>query len=224
MRQLNFAKNTLTNNMEYLYTKLNELELQEIYKYVMTTNKSKYLPYHNNFHLEQVCKYALLNSEYENISIEEQKLLAIAALFHDYNHSGSGKNDDDNIREAVSGFLDYQYNSKNELKSEEKLVVWKAIKSTRYPYLTEGTELPLLDKILRDADILQSLFCQNYINGVVGAIATESNMTIEVMLKVQIQFLENTKFLTNFATINVNKQLPRITELINITNNLYESK
>lgn len=46
--------------MRYLYNKLKELNLGEVYSYVMENNPSRDLPYHNNFHLESVTKFAIL--------------------------------------------------------------------------------------------------------------------------------------------------------------------
>ena len=70
-------------------------------KYAMETNRAHGLPYHNSNHLNRVAMFALMGAEYYGLSNEEKKLILTAAFFHDYNHTGSGKNDDLSIIEAV---------------------------------------------------------------------------------------------------------------------------
>ena len=181
-----------------IYEKINELGIQKVYSYVMLNNKSKYLPYHNNFHAEMVCGYALLIADNLKLSNDDTYLLAIAALFHDFNHTGSGKDDDKNIEIAVNAFIDFN-NKELFLTAREMKFVIECIKATRFPYLTDGANLNNAQKCLRDADIFQGLFVQNYINGVVGAIAEESGKTLKEILEIQIGFLEKTTFLTEYA-------------------------
>ena len=205
-----------------LYKKIIELGIEPIYTYVMDTNIAKYLPYHNNFHLENVCKYALLNAE-GRVSFEEQRLLAVAALFHDYNHTGSSKNDNENIEIAVREFNIFIKNFLFIPESDINTII-QIIKGTRYPYLTDGSELPEIGKMLRDADLLQGLFCENYINGVVRAIATESGIPIENMLKGQIDFLTNSTYLTTYATSMAYLKTPELIELLKNIISMYKIK
>jgi len=218
--------------MEYLHKKIKELGLQGIYTYVMDKNPSKYAPYHNNFHLENVCKYALMNAEENGIDLRNQQILATAALFHDFDHSaGVEKDDTINIGRAIEGMKSYicslpsdeKGNSIFEFDNSEYNIILKLIKATRYPYLTDGTELSDIGKILRDSDILQGLFCQNYINGVTRAIAIEAGIPYESMLKGQANFITNTKYLTKWAEDKANSRIPDVLDLVEIALENYKN-
>ena len=134
----------------------------------MEFNKSN-LPYHNSFHLENVCVFAILGCLHYKIPSINIRLVATAALFHDFNHPGM-KNDDENIIESIKGFLNFNLEY-NLFEDEEVSTIVELIKSTRYPYLNSCSNLTKLQMIIRDADILQGPFCQNYISTVVMALA-----------------------------------------------------
>ena len=209
-------------NMEYLYYKIKELEIEHIYKYVMENNESKYLPYHNNFHLEQVCKYALLIADSMEIPFEDKKILAVASLFHDFNHSGGKfKDDSENISAAMKGFLEFnswlKYMNYEPYSTNQKLLINKLINGTKYPYTSDGSDLPEIGKILRDSDTLQGLFCQNYVNGIIRALSTEIGIPFEKMLKGQIGFITGVKYLTEHAN---NISAGKIPEVIKLVENL----
>lgn len=186
--------------MVELYNKLKELELIGIYKWVIDNNGSFNLPYHNNFHLENVTLFALKGCEYYSVPSRYQVLVATAGLFHDINHSGSGKNDDLNILESVKVFLDFNADIKYFEDEEEKFII-NLIKATRFPYTNKCEDLNLYQQILRDSDIIQGPFCQNYINGVMMAIARENNVkSIDDVIEGQIKFLNSATFCTEWAT------------------------
>ena len=213
--------------MDYLYFKIKELGIEHIYKYVMENNKSKYLPYHNNFHLEQVCKYSLLIAEASGLALEDKKLLAVAALFHDFNHSGGEfKDDSENITVALRGFLEFdkwlKYMRYEPYSTDQKLMIYRLIAGTKYPYTTDGTDLLFSGKILRDADVLQGLFCQNYVNGIVRALSTESGIPFETMLKGQIGFITGVKYLTEPAINMSASKIPEIIKLVESITNINE--
>ena len=184
--------------MKELYNKIKLLNIESVYNYVMENNKSFNLPYHNNFHLENVTLFTIRGCEANDIPNPNVRLAAVAALFHDMNHTGSGKNDDVNILESVKAFLDF--NSSFELfEDEEQETIISLIKATRYPYLKECVDLSILQKIIRDSDVLQGPFCQNYINGVVFGIARENNIPLKSMLDGQVKFLSSMVFCTEWA-------------------------
>jgi len=195
-----------------LTDKINELGISQIYNYVMETNPSSDLPYHNNFHLDQVCKFALLGADYYQLSDNDKKLLAISALFHDYNHTGSGKNDDINIENAINAFIEFNNQDIKKFKSflteDESNKVIDLIKATRYPYMTDPKTL--LQQILRDSDFLQGMFCEDYINKIVMAIAKENGIPPKVMLQNQSGLLNSIKFCTKWANDMHQEGLPTI--------------
>lgn len=79
-----------------------------------------------------------------------------------------------------------------------------------------------MQKILRDADILQGIFCQNYINGIVRAIAEEAGISFEKMLEGQEAFLTNTKFLTKWATDKADWYLPTTLGIVRDAKKIYK--
>lgn len=208
--------------MQELYSTLKSLELGKAYNYVMENNPSSGLPYHNSFHIEHVCLFAMKGAEFYKIPNQNKKLLATAALFHDFDHSGSGKNDDENILRAVKGFI--EYNSTDDYFTEEEVrLITSLIKATRYPYIQECVDLTNMEKILRDSDVLQGLFCQNYINGVVFAIAKEANIPYKSMLDGQVSFIKSTNFCTDWATDKAKEVIPEIIEKVNTVKEMFKN-
>jgi hypothetical protein len=181
-----------------LLSRIIDLDLQEIYSYVITNNTASYLPYHCSFHLEQVCKYALKGAEFHNLTEIQKSEIAVAALFHDINHTGSGKNDDINIQIAIAKFGEFAANKIKDNDFIENVI--DLIKCTRFPYITTADTLNLSQKILRDSDVLQGSFVQNYVNGVVFALAKESGTDLKTMVGNQIKFLNVITFATDWAT------------------------
>ena len=198
-----------------LKSKLENLGLTYIYDYVMEHNPSKGLPYHSNYHLEQVTKFALIGSEYYKFPIPNQRLVAVAALFHDFDHSGSGKEDNINIMRACKGFIDFNnFENKEKFEDEEEMTILNMIKETRFPYLKDGSGLNIMEQVLRDSDILQGVFSEDYINRIVLGIAQEANLTPEKMLAGQAGFLNSAKFCTEWATELYKVGLPSALEKV----------
>ena len=173
--------------------KLEELELNDLYKYIIDNNKGAINPYHNNYHLKSVCKFVIKGCKYYEIDKDKTKLVVSASLFHDFDHSGGKfKNDDDNIKLAINGFKKWS----NLSEDDNKLII-ELIKTTRYPYIKECTTK--MEKIIRDSDILQGPFSKDYFNKIVYALADELKIDKAKMLEFQVNFLESTKFCTNWA-------------------------
>jgi hypothetical protein len=190
-----------------LYTHINSLGLNNIYTWVMEKNTGKFNPYHNNFHLENIAEIILTHLPFSNETIEFRTKIITAALFHDFDHSGGKlKNDDENIALALNGYYFYCQSHNIEIDND----VIGLIECTRYPYKSDGSDLSEMQKILRDADILQGMFCQNYINGVIRALAEESGFSFEKMLEGQETFLTNVKFLTKWASSKAEWYLPNV--------------
>jgi len=82
-------------------------------------------------------------------------------------------------------------------KREAETIV-KLIECTRYPYQTYSEHLTLSEKILRDSDILQNVFVDDYINDTVLAIAKESSIPEDKMIDMQENFLRT--LLISFCT------------------------
>ncbi|WP_413770508.1 hypothetical protein, partial [Vibrio vulnificus] len=66
----------------------NKVGLSEVYDWFLGNNPSAGLPYHNERHTN-----FMMNKVYEagwitGCSIKDLKILVLAAMFHDFNHSG----------------------------------------------------------------------------------------------------------------------------------------
>ena len=163
----------------------------------------KYIRYHENDNIECLEKNRVTQSTHyiskiHVISTSIDPVRQSRVIKHIYTvDTGSGKDDDINIIKAVEGFL--EFNTNEEFVDDEEKIIINLIKATRLPYTQDCEELTIHQKILRDSDILQGVFCQNYINGVVFAIAKEANISPEKMLEGQIKFLESATFCTEWA-------------------------
>lgn len=213
--------------MNNLYKVINNLGLGKAYNYVMTNNQGNKNPYHNNFHLESVANTALEGCLYYSkcntdifklpiLDTEAIQLVLLAALFHDFNHTGSGKDDRLNISIAKDGFYNFLLTEPDMIETWKVHIIYDLIDATCYPYTIENKDLNLLQKIIRDADILQGMLCQNYIHGVVGALAQEMNLPFKTMIEGQESFLRNSIFATDWANDLKAKILPDVVEKVNI--------
>lgn len=128
---------------------IGKYQLEYYLKVLLTENKGNTNPYHNFHHTITMMRRVYEIARIENVDETNIRLMLIAALFHDFNHSGGKfKNDSDNIDYALDAFLmDSQENV------EDELDIGLLICSTQYPYNADY-EPTFLEKILRDADML----------------------------------------------------------------------
>ena len=210
--------------MDSLYELIESLGLENAVQYVIDNNKSDDLPYHDNFHSKRVLCYAITGANYYGLSIKDKKILGMASLFHDFNHTGSGKDDSINIEIAKEAFLNYcRINKIRDLEFKCKVI--SCINATRFPY----TEVPenLLCKIIRDADVLQGIFCPSYIENIVlllfkemGYNINDKDQLIEIFDK-QEKFMVNCTFLTDWANDEYKVQMPITLAQMNFNKNKY---
>lgn len=170
--------------------------------YVQIENPSNLVPYHNLDHCLTVVKWCGRLASITNLPEEEEKALVLAALFHDFNHSAGQEEDSINIARALVGlnrFCDIHH-------VDEKIrdLAIENIRVTQFPFVFEPATLA--QKIIRDADILQSLE-PNRVEVLVDGLRKE----IEVKLKRkisrsefcenQVSFLEGIKLYTTPAQV-----------------------
>ena len=173
-------------------------------KYITKNNNSKN-HYHNNKHMLDVFKNSMIlfdeyKDEYELNSIDKI-CLGLAALFHDYNHSGGKLKDDENIEIALDELKKYlNIIDKKKLYNNIK----KIIKVTEFPH--KDVDLDILQKIIRDADTMGGII-DGWIS-VVKSLAKEYNKSFKDFIPIQIKFIENAKFNTDFCNelLKNNKQ------------------
>jgi hypothetical protein len=218
----NIENTNKTHPVKYIKSKfifkLRKLGLKTLYKYITEHNTGGDNPYHNNYHLKQVCAFVIKGCEYYEINKEQTKLLAIAALFHDFDHSGGKfKNDDDNVNLSIKGFLKW-----SKLPKEDNEMIISLIKTTRYPYTNVCEDITELEKIIRDSDILQGIFSKDYFNKIVYALADEIGVDRKKMLEGQIGFLESSKFCTDWANNLYKGVLDKTIENVKKEMNVYK--
>jgi predicted metal-dependent HD superfamily phosphohydrolase len=164
-------------------------------KYISENNKIDN-HYHNNKHILDVFNNSMmLFNEYK----KEYKLkpinklcLGLAALFHDYNHSGGKLKDDENIEVALEELKKYlKIINKSDLFNNIK----KIIIVTEYPH--KDLDLDILEKIIRDADTMGGIV-DDWIS-VVKSLAKEYNKELKDFIPIQIKFIENVKYNTDYC-------------------------
>ena len=121
----------------------------------------------------------------------------LSALFHDVNHTGVKYTDDINVVLAIKSLREFWFNFIDEEVDTDIDIneVCSIISTTEYPYTIESNELTQKQKILRDADLLQSLE-PNWIQQVIMGLCQEMNIPIEDMIKGQRDFLSSIEFNT----------------------------
>lgn len=128
--------------------------LQAVHSYLSLYNKSASLPYHNSDHILTVTKYCGRLAGMHTAPVESEKALIVAAMFHDFNHSGGVKTDVHNVAEAVRVMEGFFSIHPHLLTADEQLIAVQCVQCTVFPF----TVVPELEvqKIIRDADLLQS--------------------------------------------------------------------
>ena len=124
----------------------------------------------------------------------EMRNLLIAALFHDYDHSGLTGDDDLNIMRAVRAEIKYVLTEDAPWFGD----IATLIKATRYPHEVPTAELSLGGQVLRDADMCQALSIA-WIQDVVIGLAAEWRVQPIEALRREVKFLENLSFFTEWG-------------------------
>ena len=122
--------------------------------------------------------------------------LLIAALFHDFDHTGKPGPDAVNIARAVAGFERHIASVDRDELEKEKIT--RLIKITEYPYVIPWEKLNLAEQVLRDADMSQALSVA-WIQQVVFGLAMEWGKSPLEVLKLQGKFHGSLEFRTEWA-------------------------
>lgn len=170
----------------------------DAFVYLTEVSNSNSLPYHNIKHTLDVFKNCYNLSFYEEIDEKSTIELCLAALFHDFNHSGGQLIDHQNIINALlalDGFF-ITHQTYNAIVDKNKIS--EIIKATQYPYVISDDLLSTEQKIIRDADMLQT-FEEDWVTMIMFGLRKEMKKNMTEMIKIQIGFLENMKFYTKWA-------------------------
>ncbi len=167
-----------------------EYDLAKLVQVVLKESKSNGLPYHNFYHTQNmvVSAYKILKDAkkfglkfFFNRTGETQIL--IAALFHDFNHSGGKYSDVHNIAQAMNKVRDLEKLMtipENDAPANYVDFIAILISYTEFPYGEYFLEEELTDvtkaaaAILRDADLMQ-IFTPNYFQQNVMGLYEEFN-------------------------------------------------
>lgn len=159
-------------------------------------------PYHNGRHMLHVlwlCYQACIF--YGTLSKREVRNAFIAAMFHDFNHTGKAGPDSVNIERAIAALKEHIMDEDREELPE----IIEIIMATEFPYKTPSNQLNLTLQIIRDADLSQALD-PVWLQQVVLGLAAEWGKTPCEILRMQDSFLGNLKFITEWAK----KKFPEI--------------
>ena len=145
---------------------MEQYDLGGCVRWILENNPSQALPYHNFNHSLWVAYHAheayLQSTDGKN----PPKELILAALFHDFGHSGGFFADDSkNVEAAISGFMRW-IRQTNAARNTDVHVVHYLIRLTKYPFelpetdlyhiLVNQEEYSLQLNCLRDADMMQN--------------------------------------------------------------------
>jgi len=175
--------------------------------------------YHNNEHMVNVFNNAMILFNHYKDECEltpyNKLCLGLAALFHDFNHSGGKLKDSENIELALVSlkeFLDTiteftKFTNKSDLYSQiENIII-----ATEFPHL--DIDLDILQKIIRDADTMGGII--DGWKSVVANLASEYNKSLEEFIPTQIKFLDTVKFNTDYCNELLKNNKEKIIEELN---------
>jgi hypothetical protein len=172
-------------------------DLKYYFKEVFTTAQNVNHPYHNFRHMMHVFVMCYSAAEYyrESLTKTEIRNLLIAALYHDFNHTGKKVTDSVNI--ALS--LDALKNKILPSDLIEYLHIENIILATEFPHKTPESDLSLSQKIICDVDVSQAL-TDVWVQQVVFGLSKEWGTSALEVLKTQSKFLSEISFYTNWAS------------------------
>ena len=145
-------------------------------------------PYHNFRHMVHVLYlcYDACVFYADKLTPRQMRNLLIAALFHDFDHTGVSGDDAVNIERAVEGLR--AHISDEDLAHFNEIAY--LIRCTEFPYKRPSDKISLLGQIIRDADLSQN-FSVAWIQQVVFGLAKEWEKDPIVVLGMQEDFMKN---------------------------------
>lgn len=110
------------------------------------SNPSNNLPYHNQFHAQCMIENCYEGAQYYNLPRDTTREILVAAMFHDFAHSGGKTPDSINVQKALAESQAHNFSK----------TVFDCIKCTEYPFVVEPYTIE--QRIIRDADLMQFRF------------------------------------------------------------------
>ena len=158
-------------------------------------------PFHNTSHVIWVMTQVYNALEYyQDHGKPFDPLVAfdmlIAALMHDWDHTGGSGPDSENIRRAVIGFVDHSQLEWSSYDVQRAVNVMKLIRATQLPLLQK--EWSLEEQILQDADMSYNFAPGNWVERV-QCLAQEKGVSVHNMMCGQKAFMEALVFSTEWG-------------------------
>lgn len=167
MAALPFATSSIRNS--FFSAKVRELDLQSVWSYVVSNNNPQWqgdpilhhMHYHSTEHMKQVTAIALwlLNAEAEQPWQYDLGALplAVACMFHDMHHSLGRLSDSVNVRNAQDAFRKYLAVCEDQRIIDQQEIILELIGVTEFPYMKNRQPKNLVERCIRDADILYGM-------------------------------------------------------------------
>jgi hypothetical protein len=136
--------------------------LGDYWERFLRENTGAGLSYHNRFHAAWMISKVTTMSRIYSLDILSQKYLMLAAMFHDFKHSGGVDTDAENVGRAMAMFRNAAHyhgfeNLHRDSPAMEEIIqsVTGLIGVTVYPFEREPTTVS--EMIIRDADVMQGM-------------------------------------------------------------------
>lgn len=190
------------------------------FKYIISENRGAYNPYHSTFHLLDVFQKCMEMSTDYNLYEKDILELGVAALFHDFNHSGGKLKDYENIELAIRGFNDFYDKNIDKFKSLEKGNIEELIKVTEYPHIREPNNIK--EMILIDSDMIQCYNKNWFLNVITGFLMKEIGLSIEDAINNQIRYIQGVHYYTEYANSIHTQEKNKMLNNLNYFKNIYK--
>jgi hypothetical protein len=169
--------------------------LQAAFKYVLENNSSAHAPYHNTNHMMCMLKYSeyILVREYDRKDMTDVLALFLASIMHDMDHTMGLYNDSINVARAMRATRIFIIENKNliEKNGYSPIVLLNKtrplIDATEFPYTIKNQDLSDMQKVIRDADLLQA-YEPNMFHHLIMGLSKEGNNPIINVLAGNVKF------------------------------------
>ncbi|QZE59211.1 hypothetical protein pEaSNUABM18_00308 [Erwinia phage pEa_SNUABM_18] len=168
-KMINMPFATSSIRSSFFSAKVRELDLQNVWSHVVSNNNPQWqgdpllhhMHYHSTEHMKQVTALALwlLNEEAEQPWQYDLGALplAVACMFHDMHHSLGRLSDAVNVRNAQDAFKQYVAVCEDQRIIDQQEIILELIGVTEFPYMKNRQPKNLIERCIRDADILYGM-------------------------------------------------------------------
>ncbi len=186
------------------------------YSNILLTKAGNHLnPYHNIRHMLHILWECYDGAKYHELDQRIFRNLLIAAVFHDFNHSGKiEKKDNLEIERAIEALR--KFILPDDKPYLEEIISY--IRATEFPHVIQNDEQHIPMCILRDADMSQT-FSPAWLQQIIFGLSREMNIEPIELLEQQSSFLQNIKFSSDWGKQKFTKMIPeRISEAAEYVN------